>query len=846
MKTTDIRRAAVGVLAGLVPVICLALDNVFTGTGLWSNDALWSLSHIPTPEELAWINGTAALDSSQTTAGLNVQGALDITGAATTYLSSGQVLVGCFATNGTLTQTGGSFESGGDFYVGEAKTGSATFTDTDVTLAKCVIGHNAGGVGNYVQKGGTVRFQGSHAVLASGTSTTKGTMSITDTAMSCVPAFVVGYTDGKFYATNSTISCTNIFAVANLLGSKGTAHLVGSAILDCTSVTVAGGTNSVAKLYAYQSSLTSDYVRVGYSIQSTGTLTVDNSLVKTAMEFSLGYAGYGTVSNVSSLIEAPTVFVGQLAGSSGNLFMQDGVLTAPIIYAGYSGAGFVEADHSSLSASTAIYAGMNAGSYGQISLVSSDTVAPNFSIGRTADATGSVTLASGTITASSALYAGYEGVGVFSNLAGTVQASTLGVAFNTNLFTGSTGYMYCGPGSTSKVSNILQVGRGGNGTVDCYGSIDVSPTINGLYIGNLAASEGTFNLYPGATLYVRNQIVLGYTTGSGTFNQYGGEAVASAYLYLGYNNSSAKGFFNLYGGTLTVSNTVYVGRYGTGELRVSGGHAIFEEKTLGLTVGTFAGATGRVYLVNGILATGRTRGVNGYSEFFFDGGTLAALASSTSFMTGLSLTEVRAGGAKIDTAGYNITVGQSLAHDTRGGEPAKDGGLTKLGAGTLTMTGTLGFTGDLGADGGTLNLSGATYSLASGSGLWGSGTLAPPSGGLSVSSDGFVAPGDTNGVGTLTVNGNLTVNGETRITISPDGATCGRLAVTGTLLFQAGSSLVIQNPDDMQKGVNYSFVTATTVSGTPAIENLPPLWSLQTRDNKIRAVYLSGTVISIR
>ena len=490
--------------------------------------------------------------------------------------------------------------------------------------------------------------------------------------------------------------------------------------------------------------------------------------------------------------------------------------------------------------------GHQAGSYGQLTLSASDAVTPTFSIGRESDATGTVTLASGTITASS-VYSGYNGNGVFSNLAGTVQADTLGVSYNSS---SAQGYMYCGPGSTTDVSFVLQVGRYGNGTVDCYGSMKIPHASQGLYIGNIGESEGTFNLYPGAYLNVCNRIVLGYTTGSGTFNQYGGDAVVGVYFYIGgiNGNTTATSYCNLYGGTLTVSNMVYVGRNSgnTGELTVSGGHAIFWEKQFGLTVGTYAGSTGTVYLVDGILAVGLMRDVSGYSQFFFDGGILEALSSSTKFMTGLNKCEVRAGGAKIDTSGDDITIAQSIAHDSRGLEPTKDGGLTKLGAGTLTMTGTLGFTGDLGANGGSLDLSATSYALPSGSGLWGNGTLVPPSGGFSIPADSWVTPGDTNGVGTLTVTGNLTLNGEIRARISPDGTECGTLAVGGTLLFPEGSELVIENPEDMLKNENYTFVTASSLSGQPTVSNLPQLWSLKVSPTQIRAVYISGTMISVR
>lgn len=752
MNASVSRRAVAWLVAGIVPVIGFAEDNVFTGAGLWSDTSLWSLAHIPTPAELAWVNGAATLESSQTTAGMNVQGALDITGAATAYSSSGQVLVGCFATNGTLTQTGGSFETTGDFYIGEYTTGSVTFTDTDVILAKCVIGRNSGGVGTYVQQGGSVHFQGSHAVIASGAATTKGTMSITDTALSSVPAFVVGYADGAFYATNSTITCTNLFSVANLLNSKGYAELVGSAILDSTGVSLGEGTNSVASLHAYQSSLTSDYVRVGSSAQSTAMLTLDHSRTKTA----------------------------------------------------------------------------------------------NFYIGYNAGATGTVTLTDGSITTTTDMYAGYDGVGSISNIASTIRTPLLGVAYNSST---AKGYLYCGPGSTTEVTSAaFQIGRYGPGTVDCHGFVDVQSSTLGLYIGNIAGAEGTLNLYPGSQIKIKYILVAGYTAGTGTINQHGGDMLVSDQVTIGGVNIStaAKGCYNLYGGTFTALKTVYFGRLGSGDFLVSGGTAIFSESVNGLTLGTYAGSTGRVYLVTGTLGVGRIRRHLGYGEFFFDGGTLKALADRDIFCQGLDKAEIRAGGAKIDTDDKTITIAQSIAHDSRAGAPAKDGGLTKLGAGTLTMTGALGFTGDLGANGGTLNLAAATCALASGAGLWGDGTLVPPSGALAVPADSWVTPGGTNGVGTLTVNGNLTVNGELRPRISSDGAACGRLAVTGTLLFPPGSSLVIQNPEDMANGVSYTFASATSVSGTPTLSNLPGKWVFKTDSNQLRAVYLSGTLIRVR
>ena len=55
-------------------------------------------------------------------------------------------------------------------------------------------------------------------------------------------------------------------------------------------------------------------------------------------------------------------------------------------------------------------------------------------------------------------------------------------------------------------------------------------------------------------------------------------------------------------------------------------------------------------------------------------------------MQGLTTASIKAGGAIIDTNGFNITIGQPLLHDASLGL-TPDGGLTKLGNGTLKLTG---------------------------------------------------------------------------------------------------------------------------------------------------------------
>ena len=821
MKKSNMRKLCTWLITGLIPCLNFAADNYFTGTGDWTDTARWSLSHIPTVSELAWIDGTAAMDSSQTIGGMNIRGTLDISGVSTIYSSTGQVYIGYSGSDGVLTQTDGEFTSTENFYLGEYRTGSATFTDTDVILGKFILGHGA--VGNYTQQGGTVRLQGSHFVIGH-VGSGKGTMSITDTSLTSIPKISIGFTtEGNFYATNSIIDC-NGFTIADLANTKGYAELVGCSIVDCSSFIMGANAGAQGTAYVSESNITSDYVSVGFGTGGSGTLVITNSEIKTATEFSVGYNSSGVVSNFGGRVETPELLVGHQVGSQGSLYIDDSEIDTPVVYIG-----------------------QDAGSQGSMHIENGEISVPTINVGSTANATGSLTLANGTLEATSVLSCGNYGVGSLSNIAATIKTPGLYVGHSGN---DADGYMYCAPGSSNIMSSIMQVGRYGKGTVDCYGSIDVNATSLGLFIGNLEFAEGTFNVYSGSTLNVSNQIVMGYTKGTGTINQYGGNINVVGKMHVaGYNGaySTAEGYCNLYGGTMTVSDIFYVGRYGQGELTVDGGNAVFPESTYGVTIGTFSGSTGTIYLVSGSLAVGKFRPYQGYERFYFDGGTLKALSSKTDFMTGLDLVEVREGGAVIDTAGENITIAQSIAHDSRGGEPAKDGGLTKLGDGTLTMTGTLGFTGDLGADGGTLNLSSATYSLASGSGIWGSGTLIPPSGSLSVSSTGFVAAGSTNGVGTLTFNGSLTVDGEVRVKISDNGTTCGSLSMgSNALTYTAGSEVVIENPEDLDEGTSYTIVTGSNITGLPDASNLPDNWKLSTRGDKIRVIYNSGTVILVR
>jgi autotransporter-associated beta strand protein len=112
----------------------------------------------------------------------------------------------------------------------------------------------------------------------------------------------------------------------------------------------------------------------------------------------------------------------------------------------------------------------------------------------------------------------------------------------------------------------------------------------------------------------------------------------------------------------------------------------------------------------------------------FNGGTLKAgatgnLIDSESYTYGAINVTVKAGGAVIDTNGKTVSVLQPFLHDSALGS-TPDGGLTKKGAGTLTLSVANTYSGATTINEGTLSLSqpntnndGSDFTIASGATL---------------------------------------------------------------------------------------------------------------------------------
>jgi len=281
-----------------------------------------------------------------------------------------------------------------------------------------------------------------------------------------------------------------------------------------------------------------------------------------------------------------------------------------------------------------------------------------------------------------------------------------------------------GTNNVTMSANFAGLNVSGAGGVDITGSTIINGAANNTQSGYMNVSGTTsVTVESGATLQVNgttnnptggtpNSIVGQNAAGTSTLLVNGGSLTigGNTGLAFGNNAATATGILTINSGTATITagsstlqdvrNFVALGRdNATGIVNLNGG-------TL---------ATGRQFVRDG--NNGGTVGA-GTATFNFNGGTLQAQANQTQgngwFETATTgnfqvvTTNVLEGGAKIDTNGFNVNIQSVLAH---GGSNAIDGGLTKIGAGTLTLgsgtdpafTGDT-FTGNVVVNAGTLSL----------------------------------------------------------------------------------------------------------------------------------------------
>lgn len=330
------------------------------------------------------------------------------------------------------------------------------------------------------------------------------------------------------------------------------------------------------------------------------------------------------------------------------------------------------------------------------------------------------------------------------------------------------------PGASGQNPGLMVV-SGNSATIGSNVTVTASTT---LYVGaDNATAGGTLNIEGGtvrsggagaSTVIDGNGTIVNVKTG-GLLANFATSPTGSVSVGQLANSNAT---LNVQGGTVTVggTGTFHVGNQGRGTVTLTTGNISVASSTNGVTFGNSTTSGNNVLnLDGGTLTAGiiKKGGGAATATFNFNGGLLKANASNTSFMTGLTTANVKIGGARFDTNGFNVTVEQALVDNGSGGL-SKEGG-----SGTLTLTGVNTYDGETTISAGTLALSGSgsisnsslirinssttlsvtgltgDFTVGSAQTVGGSGTILAT--GKTVVANGTLSPGSS--PGTLTLDG---------------------------------------------------------------------------------------------
>jgi autotransporter-associated beta strand protein len=262
-------------------------------------------------------------------------------------------------------------------------------------------------------------------------------------------------------------------------------------------------------------------------------------------------------------------------------------------------------------------------------------------------------------------------------------------------------------------------------------------------------------------------------------------------------------------GTLDVSRSILSGTIGV--VNINDGGFIICSRVGTATANQSATSTGSTATFN---FNGGTLKASGNAANFFQGSTVAPIIPITAIVKA-------GGGARIDDGGFAISILEPLQHDASLGA-SLDGGLMKLGAGTVTLTAASTFNGTTSIALGTLAVNGSLgfspVIVLTNATLAGAGGVTN----VFVSAFGAISPGGPGAIGTLTVSNNATLGGAANMDISKATGTNDILKAT-TITLGGGTLNVTNLAGTLASGDSFKLFTGT-LSGGIGVGSMPPLW----------------------
>ena len=395
----------------------------------------------------------------------------------------------------------------------------------------------------------------------------------------------------------------------------------------------------------------------------------------------------------------------------------------------------------------------------------------------------------GDITDNAALVTNLSGAGTLAGVisgSGSLTQSGSGVMTLTGANTS--------PGGTTINAGTLQLGIGGtsgsitgNVTDNATLAFDRSDVVS---FGGVISGHGALAQDGSGTLVLTgdNTYTGGTTIGAGTL-QIGNGGTTGAIIgnvtdngALAFDHSDTVTFGNV------ISGTGLLAQAGSGSLILTG-------------TNTYTGGTS---LKAGALVLGNASAIGS--------GALAMAAGTTlSFSSGFTLANAitLSGDPTVNVgAGLSTTLSGGISNGTQAGD------LVKTGAGTLLLTGADTYTGSTEVATGTLEVVGSlasSVSVDNGATLTGTGST----GNMTIASGALVSPGG-DGVGTLTVNGNVSMaSGSSYQVNATDTGSNDLIHATGTATLGGGSVIALEAGSNWNVSTKYTILTANSgVSGT--------------------------------